>query len=218
MSGTIWLPQSTAFSFRLGPFLSAIDAKTRMTGLTIPQASRLLSKAGGAFTQQATTGNLTHDGAGYYTMALTTGDTDTLGPLELDVDIATAFVVTRVFQIITAESMNALNGSGNGLRANITAINSISGAASKLAEAVGVNVLGTVDTASFTATTTRFQSTDVATAGNDHYNGRLVAFRSGSLAGQFTRIEDYTVTGGKGDFTVTALNAAPSNGTTFIIL
>ena len=215
----LFLPQSTSATFRIGPFLSAIDAKTRMTALTIPQASRLLSKNGGAYTQQGTSGNLSHDAAGYYNMTLTTGDTDTLGSLELDIDIATAFVVTRKWQIIPAEAFNALvNGSGNGLRSNITAINSVSSAAAKLAAAVDLTFLGTVDTTAFTATTTQLESSDVNTAGNDHFNGRLLSFRSGSLAGQFTRITDYTVTGGRGHFTYVDLNAAPSNGTTFAIL
>lgn len=212
------LPQSTAFTFLVGPFLDSTDGKTRKTALTIAQASRLLSKHGGTYTQQATTGNLTHAAAGYYTMVLTTGDTDTLGHLELDIDIATALVVRRAWQIVTQDSYNALNGSGNGLRSNVLSINSLNGSAVRLALSSGQLVPGTVDNTALSPSATQFDASDITTAGVDHYKSRSIIFTSGSLAGQGCSITAYSVVGGRGRFTVSTLNNAPANGATFLIV
>lgn len=214
----IFLPQSTSYAFKVGPFLDSTDGKTRKTGLTIAQADRLLSKAGGVYTQQATTGSLTHSAAGFYSMTLSTGDTDTLGALELDIDIATALAVRRVFNVVTVDTFNALNGSGNGLRANAVSINSLTASAIRLALAAGQMVPGTVDNTGFTPTSTVFEASDIATAGTDHYKSRSIIFTSGTLAGQGCSITAYSVVGGRGHFTVSALNAAPANGATFLIV
>ena len=45
------LRQSTAFTFRAGPFLDATDGVTAETALSIAQADIQISKAGGAFAQ-----------------------------------------------------------------------------------------------------------------------------------------------------------------------
>ncbi len=91
-----------------------------------------------------------------------------------------------------------------------TAATNLSGAA------VGI-VLGTVDTAGFTATTTEFE-TSLTEATADHYNGRLVIFRTGALAGQQTLIADYALAGGRGHLTVVAMTEAPANGDAFAIV
>ena len=59
---------------------------------------------------------------------------------------------------------------------------------------------------------------EIATAAADHYNGRIVIFTSGTLAGQATDITDYELVGGIGQFTLTALTSAPSNDDTGIII
>ena len=43
----MFLKQSTAYTFRFGPFLDDTDGKTAETGLTISQADIRLSKGGG---------------------------------------------------------------------------------------------------------------------------------------------------------------------------
>ena len=48
----MFLKQSTAYTFRLGPFLDDTDGKTAETGLTISQADVRLSKGGGNFAQK----------------------------------------------------------------------------------------------------------------------------------------------------------------------
>lgn len=211
-------PQSTAYTFRLGPFLDSTDAKTRKTALSITQATRLLSKAGAAYAQSAQSGTLSHDAVGYYTCTLASGDFDTLGELNLDVDIATALVVKKDFLVVTTDTYNALMGSGNGLLANINAINGVTSAAAKLALASGEFYTFTVSNTGFTPIATEFEAGDLSTAGTDHFKGRTIIFTSGALKGQATDITAYSVVGGRGHFTVTALNAAPSNGMTGLII
>jgi hypothetical protein len=94
---------------------------------------------------------------------------------------------------------------------NTTAATNLSGAARGI-------VLGTVSTAGFSPTTTEFESGDVTEATADHYNGRLVLFYSGALAGQQTLIQDYALSSGRGHFTVVAMTEAPGNGDAFTIV
>ncbi len=217
MSEVILRPQNTSYTFRLGPFLSTADAKTRMTALSITQATRLLSKQGAAYAQSAQSGTLSHDSAGYYTCTLASGDFDTLGSLELDTDIALAFTKRRIFEVVTQDTYNALQGSGNGLRSNILAIGSSTAAAVRLALAANEMYTFTVDNTAFTPTTTQFESSDLATAGVDHFKGRTVIWTSGALKGQATDLSNWSVVGGRGHFTVVALNAAPANGAAGLI-
>lgn len=78
----------------------------------------------------------------------------------------------------------------------------------------------TVDTVtnSHSPTTKEFQCDDITEATPDHYNGRLVLFVTGNLAGQITLIEDYVAVGGIGQFTVTAMTDTPANNDTLVIL
>lgn len=110
---------------------------------------------------------------------------------------------------------------------NVDAIKAITDAigataAANLARALGsaAVVAGTVDTVTntHTPTTTEFQADDITEATADHYNGRIVIFLTGNLAGQATDITDYAAVGGIGQFTVTALTEAPANNDTFIIV
>lgn len=84
-------------------------------------------------------------------------------------------------------------------------------------------VIGEVDNATFTPTTTAFEAlrlspntTEETTA--DHYNGRNVLFTSGVLLGQMTDIQDYALANSKEKFTVTALTEAASDGDRFVVL
>lgn len=74
----------------------------------------------------------------------------------------------------------------------------------------------TVDDASFSPTTTAFE-TDLTETTADHYNNQFVFFISGLLAGQSRKISDYDGTN-KRVTVATALTEAPSDGDKFIIL
>jgi hypothetical protein len=76
---------------------------------------------------------------------------------------------------------------------------------------------GTVDTAGFAPTTTEFEAGDITEATADHYTNRRIVFTAGALAGQVRNITAYSLSGGRGHFTVKALTEPPGNNDTFVI-
>jgi hypothetical protein len=96
--------------------------------------------------------------------------------------------------------------------ANMTQISGSTTAADNLERGAVALVLGTAITG--TLTTTAF-TTDLTEVTDDHYNGRVITFTSGALAGQSTDITDYT--GATKLVTVTAMTEAPSNTDAFVI-
>lgn len=87
-----------------------------------------------------------------------------------------------------------------------------------MAPAATTLITGTVSHDNTVATTTVFYSDDIAEATADHYNGRLIAFTSGALLGQYTDITDYALVSGEGKFTITATTEAPADNSTFEIV
>lgn len=213
-------PQNTAFTFRLGPFLSVNDAKTRVTNATINQANRLLSKNGAAYAQSAQAGALTHEAVGYYPCTLASGDFDTLGLLKLEVDVANCLVVKEAFEVVPTEVYNAIvAGTGNGIRSNVMAINSSATAAARLALSADRMFSVTVTNTGFAPTTTEFEVSDYSSAGVDLLKNRSIIGISGSgMVDQASKITGYSVVGGRGHLTVVALNAPPPNGAVFLVV
>jgi hypothetical protein len=117
------LKQSTAFSFRLGPFLDSGDGVTAETGLTLSQADFRLSKAGGAFAQKNETTSGTHDENGYYTCILNTTDTNTLGTLDIHVNESGALPVFKSFMVVPANVWDSLVGGTDVLDVSTTQFN-----------------------------------------------------------------------------------------------
>lgn len=97
-----WLKQSTAFTFRIGPFVDSTDGVTAETGLSIAQADIQLSKNGGAFAQTSASPTTTHDADGWYQCPLTATDTNTLGPLTVQIVMAGALPVWEHFMVVPA--------------------------------------------------------------------------------------------------------------------
>ena len=113
----ILLPQSTAYTFRLGPFLDSTDGNTQENALTIAYTDVLLSKAGGALTAKAETTNLTGTGANaHYTCILGTGDTGTLGSLRVWCHVTGALCVYQDFLIVPALVYNSLVAGSDNLQ------------------------------------------------------------------------------------------------------
>lgn len=79
-------------------------------------------------------------------------------------------------------------------------------------------LLGMVDDSAFAPTTTEFESDDLVNINPDQFNGRSVIFRTGNLAGLATDITDYAQVSSNGHFTVTAMNQAPADGDTFVVV
>jgi hypothetical protein len=95
-----------------------------------------------------------------------------------------------------------------------------SAAAAQLNLSANQIITFTVDTVvnTHTPTTTEFQADDITEATADHYNGRIIVWTTGALAGQATDITDYALVTTIGQFTVTAMTEAPANNDTGIIL
>ena len=101
---------------------------------------------------------------------------------------------------------------------DVNSIDDSANAATQLGRSAGQIIFGTVNTGITASSTTSFAAEDITEATSSHYNGRLVIFLDGALAGQATDITGYTLTSGEGVFTVTALTEAPADAVTFIIV
>ncbi len=102
--------------------------------------------------------------------------------------------------------------------ANIKTINDNNLSAIRIALSAAQILPGSVDNTEFAPTTTEFESGDFEETASGFYNGRVIIFTTGDLAGQATIIEDYSEEDGRGHFTVTELTGAPGNGDNFIIV
>ena len=237
---TVFLKQSTATTIVIGPFVDDTDGKTAETGLTISQGDVLLWKQGGTTLAQKTEAtSATHRSNGLYTVPLDTTDTNTLGQLIVSVNESGALPVRHDFQVVTANVWDSLFSTDK-LEVDVAqwlgtaaATPTVAGVpevdmthmAGGTANVLNLNasastiIRGTVDNSAHSPTNTEFESDDITTATADFYNGRLVIFTSGSLAGQAARINDYAKVGSNGHFTVSTLaGSAPANNDTFVIV
>lgn len=100
--------QSTAITVAIGPFLDSTDGVTAETGLTITQPDIRLSKNGAAFAQKSAAQTLSHMENGYYSLSLSTTDTDAVGRLTLHVAESGALPVFYEFQVVEEVVYDAL--------------------------------------------------------------------------------------------------------------
>lgn len=98
----LYLKQSTAKLVKIGPFVDSTDGVTVETGLTINQANVELSKDGGTWAQKGEATACTHKNDGWYDCNLSTTDTNTLGRLILEVNVAGSAPVWHEFMVVTA--------------------------------------------------------------------------------------------------------------------
>ena len=75
---------------------------------------------------------------------------------------------------------------------------------------------GTVDTGSFAATVTQFESDDITEAAADHWIGARIIWVTGDLARSRTTVKDYVKAGANGRFTVDTMVGVPANNDRFI--
>jgi len=105
----MYLKYGTAAIIKMGPFVDETDGVTPETGLSIAQGDIQISKNGAAFAQTSDTGpTTTHDADGWYPVPLTTGDTDTLGSLTVQVAMSGALPVWRDRQVVPANVYDSL--------------------------------------------------------------------------------------------------------------
>jgi len=121
----MFLKQSTAYTFRMGPFLGEDDGKTAMTGLTISQADVRLSKGGGNFAQKNESSSSSHDEIGYYIVVLDATDTATVGELLVAVHESLALPVFKTFQVVEEAIYDAIYGASADLVTKVDAIDTV---------------------------------------------------------------------------------------------
>jgi hypothetical protein len=143
------------------------------------------------------------------------------GPTKAELDSAVAPLATAAGVTSATAPLSTASALATAQTA-ITAIKAITdaltaAAAAKLAASALGLITGTIDTAGFVPTVTEFEADDITEATADHYLGRIVTFTSGALLGQSTDITGYSLIGGRGHLTVTALTDAPSDNETFVI-
>ena len=121
----MFLKQSTAYTFRMGPFLDETDGKTAETGLTISQADVRLSKGGGNFAQKNESTSASHDEIGYYIVLLDATDTATVGELLVAVHESGALPVFKTFQVVEEAIYDAIYGGSADLVTKVDAIDTV---------------------------------------------------------------------------------------------
>jgi hypothetical protein len=121
----MFLKQSTAYTFRFGPFLDETDGKTAETGLTISQADVRLSKGGGNFAQKNESTSASHDEIGYYIVLLDATDTATVGELLVAVHESGALPVFKTFQVVEEAIYDAIYGGSANLITKVDAIDTV---------------------------------------------------------------------------------------------
>ena len=121
----MFIKQSTAYTFRLGPFLDESDGKTAETGLTISQADFRLSKAGGNFAQKNESTSGSHDELGFYTCILDATDTNTCGELLIAVHESGALPVFVTLQVVEEAIYASLFAASADLITKVDAIDTV---------------------------------------------------------------------------------------------
>src|SRR5690606_25216110 len=152
----------------------------------------------------------------WYTITLDATDTDTVGRLQLHCKMSGALMVYAEFQVLEENVYDAmfaasaalgtdvasiLEDTGTTIPGTITTVDTVvdgikvvtdaltSAGATKLAASAAGIVTGTAVTGTLSTTA---MTTSLTETTDDHYNGRVVIFTSGNLAGQGTTITDYT--------------------------
>ena len=121
----MFIKQSTAYTFRFGPFLDDTDGKTAETGLTIEDSHLRVSKAGGNFIDKNETTNAAHDEAGFYVVILDATDTNTVGELQIAAHISGALPVFKTFQVVEEAIYASLFAASADLITKIDAIDTV---------------------------------------------------------------------------------------------
>ena len=118
----MFLKQSTAYTFRMGPFLDDTDGKTAETGLTIEDSHIRVSKAGANFIDKNETTNAAHDEAGFYVVILDTTDTNTVGELQIAIHMSGALPVFKTFQVVETDIYAAIFADAATLAASVASV------------------------------------------------------------------------------------------------
>lgn len=207
----LYLKQSTTTTIRMGPFVDKTDGVTPETALS---PSVKVSKNGGVFAARNSATAITHDTDGYYSVELNGTDTNTLGRLQVvATDSANHLAVYHEFTILVANVFDSLIGNTDLLLVDVSQLDGSSTGAQGLEAAAEGSVPGTCAAGSTNTTI----NTNLTEATDNHYNGRVIVFRAGALAGQGLLITAYNGTT-KALTVQNVTNDAPANTDAFVIV
>ena len=214
------LKQSTAATILVGPVLDADGAA--YTAAVIGDFNITKNGSTAALAAAATA---THSHNGMYLIALTTGNTDTLGRLDVSMNKATYGMTNHRYEVLSANQFDALVTNGSVTPAAIADAvwdepynqHTTAGTFGKLIDLLrksNLTIEGTVSSA-ITPTTLTFSSNVSATT--SAYAHAVLLFVSGPLTGENSPIISYNSTNGV--FVLEeVLTAAPSNGDEFVVI
>ena len=215
------LKQSTTATILVGPVLDADGAA--YTAAVIGDFNVTKNGSTAALASAATA---THSHNGMYLIALTTGNTDTLGRLDVSMNKATYGMTNHRYEVLSANQFDALVTNGTVtpaaiadavLEESILDHRSVNHSLAKFISQIrnaNLTIEGTVSSA-MTPTTLTFSSNVSATT--SAYAHAVLLFVSGPLEGENSPIISYNSTNGV--FVLEEpLTAAPSNGDEFVVI
>jgi hypothetical protein len=209
----LFVRQSSSNVLMIGPFVDATDGVTPETGLTISNTDIQIAKQASASFTSKNSGGGTHVAGGYYTITLDSTDTNTAGRLQLYVNESGAAPVYHELMVLPANIADSFYLGTDLLQVDVDQIDGDATAAANLELAALGIVTGTAATGTLSTTQ---MTTNLTEATNDHYNGRMIVWTSGPLAGQASEITDYDGATKRLDYNT--VTDAPANGNTFVIV
>lgn len=141
---------------------------------------------------------------------------DAITDAKVAADVTIASVTGAVGSVTAAVTVGTNNDKTGYSLAADQAVNvtKISGSATA-ADNLEAGALGLVSSTCAAGSTTTSIVTNLTEATDDHYNGRVITFTSGALAGQSSSISDYN--GTTKTLTIVAVTEAPANTDPFVI-
>ena len=118
----MFLKQSTAYTFRFGPFLDDTDGKTVEPSFTIEDSHIRVSKDGANFIDKAETSNSAYDEFGFYVVVLNATDTNTVGELLIACHFSGALPVFKTFFVVEEAIYDAIYAPSATLAASVASI------------------------------------------------------------------------------------------------
>jgi hypothetical protein len=206
----IFAKLSTAKTISFGPVLDSTGAE--FTTAVVGDVK--ICKNNGTPAALNGSATLTHKEVGMYELALTTSDISEVGVITIQLSKTTYVAPPKEINVLPALVYDSLVGGTDNLQVDTIQVSGTTQTGRDLGKNL---VTGTVDTTGFAATTTEFEADDVTEATANHYNGRVIIFTSGALLNQAATISAYSLSGGRGHFTVPAMTEAPANNDTFTI-
>jgi hypothetical protein len=209
----LFVRQSSSNVMMIGPFVDSADGVTPETSLTISNTDIQIAKQASASFVSKNSGGGTHVAGGYYTITLDSTDTNTAGRMQIYVNESGAAPVYHELMVLPTQIADSFYLGTDTLEVDAVGINGSTTAADNLQVAalgivVGNCITGTLSTVAAT--------TDLTEATNDHYNGRMIVWTSGVLAGQASEITDYD--GATKMLTYNLVTDSPANGDDFVIV